>query len=115
MNIVVTRAPATLCSAACVTEAMAEQTENRKRGRFRGDVPDHAAVRFVVFAVKSVQSCYSTGFHGMGKAAVRFIGQLGDVAAASGRLKSGPCEKTCVCPCPVGTAIFVCVVAAGPG
>ena len=78
-----THAPAALYVAAVAWEtgATAERAENMKRDRFRQDVLDHAAFRFVPFAV---ESC---GF--MGKAVVRFIGQLGDVAAASGHISKG--------------------------
>ena len=83
VDVVVTHAPAAsyVAAAARETGATAERAEDRKRDRFRRDVPDHAAFRFVPFAV---ESC---GF--MGKAAVRFVGQLGDVAAASGRISKG--------------------------
>ena len=49
-----------------LTAARAEQT---KRTRFRKDVPDHAAFRFVPFAV---ETC---GY--IGKEAVRFVNRLG--------------------------------------
>ena len=58
------------------TAARAEQT---KRTRFRKDVPDHAAFRFVPF-----ETC---GY--MGKEAVKFVNRLGDIAAESGRSPKG--------------------------
>ena len=57
------------------TAARAERT---KRTRLRKDVPDHAAFRFVPFAV---EAC--------GKEAVRFVNRLGDIAAESGRIPKG--------------------------
>ena len=60
------------------TAARAERT---KRTRFRKDVPDHAAFRFVPFAV---DTC---GY--MGKEAVKFVNRLGDIAAESGRIPKG--------------------------
>ena len=54
---------------------------NTKRTRFRKDVPDHAAFRFVPFAV---ETC---GY--MGKGAVRFVNRLGVIAAESGRIPKG--------------------------
>ena len=60
------------------TAARAEQT---KRMRFRNDVPEHAAFRFVPFAV---ETCGYTG-----KQAVKFVNHLGDVAAQSGRIPKG--------------------------
>ena len=60
------------------TAARAERT---KRTRFRKDVPDHAAFRFVPFAV---ETC---GY--MGKEAVNFVNRLGDIAAESGRIPKG--------------------------
>ena len=60
------------------TAASAERT---KRTWFRKDVPDHAAFRFVPFAV---ETC---GY--MGKEAVKFVKRLGDIAAESGRIPKG--------------------------
>ena len=60
------------------TAARAEQT---KRTRFRKDVPDHAACRFVPFVV---ETC---GY--MGTEAVKFVKRLGDIAAESGRIPKG--------------------------
>ena len=48
------------------TAARAEQT---KRTRFRKDVPDHAAFRFVPFAVETCRY--------MGKEAVKFVNRMG--------------------------------------
>ena len=45
------------------------------------DVPDHAAFRFVPFAVET--------FGYMGKEAVKFVNRLGDIAAESGRIPKG--------------------------
>ena len=60
------------------TAARAEQT---KRTRFRKDFPDHAAFRFVLFAV---ETC---GY--MGKEAVTFVNRLGDIAVESGCIPKG--------------------------
>ena len=60
------------------TAARAERT---KRTRFRKDVPDHAAFRFVPFAV---ETC---GY--MSKEAVKFVNRVGDIAAESGRMHKG--------------------------
>ena len=60
------------------TSARAKRT---KRMRFRQDVPDRAAFRFVPVAV---ETC---GY--MGKEAVRFVDRLGDIAAGSGRITKG--------------------------
>ena len=62
------------------TAARAERT---KRMRFRKDVPDHVAFRFVPFAV---EAC---GY--MGKAAVKFVNRLaiGDIAGESGCIPKG--------------------------
>ena len=60
------------------TAASADQT---KRTRFWKAVPDHAAFRFVPFAV---EAC---GY--MGKEAVKFVNRLGDIAAESGRIPKG--------------------------
>ena len=60
------------------TAARAEQT---KRTRFRKDVPDHAAFRFVPFAVETC-GC-------MGKEAATFATRLGAIAAESGRIPKG--------------------------
>ena len=60
------------------TAARAEHTE---RKRFRKDVPDHAAFRFVPFPVGTC------GY--MGKEAVKFVNRLGDIAARSGRIPKG--------------------------
>ena len=56
-------------------------TSLAKHTRFRKDVPDHAAFRFVPFAV---ETC---GY--MGKEAVKFVNRLGDIAAESGRIAKG--------------------------
>ena len=58
------------------TAARAEQT---KWARFRKDLPDHAAFRFVPF-----EMC---GY--MGKQAVKFVNRLGAIAAESGRVPKG--------------------------
>ena len=60
------------------TAARAEQS---KRPRFRKDVPDHAAFRFVLFAVETCRH--------MCKEAVMFANRLGDIAAESGRIPKG--------------------------
>ena len=60
------------------TAARAERT---KRTRFRKDVPDHTAFRFVPFAV---ETC---GY--MRKEAVKFVTRLGDIAVESGRIPKG--------------------------
>ena len=60
------------------TAARAERT---KRTRFRNDVPDHAAFRFVPFAV---ETC---GY--MGNEAVKFVNRLEDIAAERGRIPKG--------------------------
>ena len=62
------------------TAARAEQT---KRTKFRKDVPDHAAFRFVPFAI---QTC---GYMD----AVKFVSRLGDIAAESGRIPKGALER----------------------
>ena len=59
--------------------------ERTKRTRFRKDVPDHAAFRFVPFAV---ETC---GY--MGKEAVKFVNRLGDIAAESGRIPKGSYKR----------------------
>ena len=59
----------------------AARAERSKRTWFRKDVPDHAAFRFVPFAV---ETC---GY--MGKEAVKFVNRLGDIAAESGRIPKG--------------------------
>ena len=65
-------------------------TERTKRTRFRKDVPDHAAFRFVPLAV---ETC---GY--MGREAVKFINRLGDIAAESGRILEGSlCVGQCSC------------------
>ena len=56
-------------------------SEGTQRTRFRQDVPDHAAFRFVPFAV---EAC---GY--MGKEAVKFVNRLGDTAAENGRIPKG--------------------------
>ena len=60
------------------TAARAERT---KRKRFRKDVPDHAAFRFVPFAVET------SGYKG--REAVKFVNRLWDIAAESGRIPKG--------------------------
>ena len=60
------------------TPARAEQI---KRTQFRKDIPDHAAFRFVPFAV---ETC---GY--MGKKLVKFVRSLRDIAAESGRVPKG--------------------------
>ena len=60
------------------TAARAERT---KRTRFRKDVPDHPAFRFLPFAV---ETC---GY--MGKEVVKFVNRLGEIAAESGRIPRG--------------------------
>ena len=60
------------------TAARAERT---KQTWSRKDVPDHAAFRFVPFAV---ETC---GY--MGKEAVKFVNRLRDIAAESGRISKG--------------------------
>ena len=60
------------------TAARAEQT---KRTRFRKDVLDHAAFRFVRFAA---ETC---GY--MGKEPVMFVNRLGDISAESGSIPKG--------------------------
>ena len=60
---------------------MANVFNSIQRTRFRQDVPDHAAFRFVPFAV---ETC---GY--MGKEALKFVNRLGDIAAESGRIPKG--------------------------
>ena len=45
-------------------------------------MPDHAAFRFVPFAVETCGH--------MGKEAVKFVNRLGDIAAETGRITKGP-------------------------
>ena len=83
VDVVVARASATSYAAQAAktagwTAARAEQT---KRTRFKKDMPDHAAFRFVPFAV---ETC---GY--MGKEAVKFVNRLGDIAGESGRSPKG--------------------------
>ena len=79
------------------TAARAERT---KRARFRNDVPDHAAFRFVPFAV---ETC---GYMGNDSEAVKFVNRLGDIAA-----ESGPHSQGCICA--MGNAAAVGDGAAG--
>ena len=83
VDVVVAHAPAPsyAAQAAATVGWTAARAEQRKRTRFRQDVPDHAAFTFVPFAV---ESC---GY--MGKAAVAFVSELGAVAADSGRIPKG--------------------------
>ena len=67
------------------TAARAERT---KRTRFSKDVPDHAAFRFVPYAV---ETC--------GCMAVRSVNRLGDITVESGRNRKGACA--------VGNAVSV--------
>ena len=67
--------------AAKIAGGTAARTERTNRTRFRKDVPDHAAFRFVPFAV---ETC---GY--MGKEAVKFVNRLEDIAAESGRIPKG--------------------------
>ena len=60
------------------TAARAEWT---RRTRFRKDVPDHAAFRFVPFAVETCRY--------MGKQALKFMNRVGDISAESGRIPKG--------------------------
>lgn len=80
VDVVVTHAAADsyVSAAARTSGATAARAESRKRARFQVDVPDHAAFRFIPFAV---ESC---GF--LGKEAVKFVGELGGFAAAEGRI-----------------------------
>ena len=64
------------------TAAGAEQA---KRTRFRKDVPEHAAFRFVLFAVETCVYMF--------KEAVKFVNRLGDIAAESGRIPKGACVR----------------------
>ena len=61
------------------TAARAEQT--KRRMWFRKDVPDHAAFRFVPFAVETCKY--------MGKEAVKFVNRLRDIATESGSIPKG--------------------------
>ena len=72
MYVVVTHASANSYAAQAAKTAgwTAARAERTKRTRFRNDVPDHAAFRFVPFAV---ETC---GY--MGKEAVKFVNRLGD-------------------------------------
>ena len=83
VDVVVTHAPAAsyVAAAARAAGATAAQAEAKKRQRFKDDLPDHAAFRFVPFAV---ESC---GY--MGQEAVRFVDRLGGIAASSGRIPKG--------------------------
>ena len=67
--------------AAKTTGWTAARAELTKRTRFRKDVPDHAAFRFVPLAV---ETC---GY--MVKDAVKFVNRLGNIAAESGRIPKG--------------------------
>ena len=64
------------------TAARAEQT---KRTLFSNYVPDHAAFRFVPFAVETCRY--------MGKETVKFMNRLGDIAAESGRIPRGSYKR----------------------
>ena len=69
------------------TAAGAEKT---KRTRFRNDVLDHVAFRFVPFAV---ETC---GY--MGKEAVRFVNLLGDITGENGAFsRVNLCAGKCSC------------------
>ena len=83
MDVLVAQASAKSYAAQAAKTAgwTAARAERTKRTRFRKDVPDHAAFRFVPFAV---ETC---GY--MGKEAVNFMNRLGDIAAESGRIPKG--------------------------
>ena len=83
VDVVVAHASAKLYAAEAAKTSgwTAARAERTKRTRFRKDVPDHAAFRFVPFAV---ETC---GY--MGKEAVKFVNRLGDIAAESGRIPKG--------------------------
>ena len=80
VDVVVSHAPAkSYCDQAALTSGhVADTMERRKLAKFQKDVPSHVEFQFVPFAV---ESC---GY--MGKAALGFVGRLGDVAAGSGRI-----------------------------
>ena len=80
MGVVLLHAPAKSYAHRAAREDghVAALMERRKRTKFQQDVPSHAEFRFVPFAV---ESC---GY--MGKAAVGFLSELGDVAAENGRI-----------------------------
>ena len=83
VDVVVAHASADSCAAQAAKEAgwtvtRAKRTELQ---RLRKGVPDHAAFRFVPYAV------HTCGY--MGKEAVRFVNRLGDIAAESGRILKG--------------------------
>ena len=80
---VVTHAPANSCADQAAknagwTAAMAG-AELTKRTRFRKDVADDAALRFVAFAVETY----------MGNKAVRFVNRLGDIDRENGHIPRG--------------------------
>ena len=83
VDVVVAQASAKSYAAQAAKAAgwTAVRAERTKRTRFRQDVPDHAAFRFVPFAV---ETC---GY--MGKEAVRFVNRFRDIAAESGRIPQG--------------------------
>ena len=83
VDVVVSHASAKSYAAEATETAgcSAARAERNKRTRFRKDVPDHAASRFVLFAV---ETC---GY--MGKGAVKFVIRLGDIAADSGHIPKG--------------------------
>ena len=87
VNVVVAHAsaksyPAEAAKTAGWTAARAERT---KRTWFRKDVPDHAAFRFVPFAVET------SGY--MGREAVKFVNRLGDIAAENGNIPKGSYKR----------------------
>ena len=71
VDVVVSHAPAASYHARAARETgfVAGLMERRKRAKFAKDVPSHAELHFVPFAV---ESC---GY--MGKAALEFVGKLG--------------------------------------
>ena len=83
VNVVVTHAPAAsyAAAAACEAGATASLAEGVKRSQCNRDVPVRAAIRFVPFAVESCGR--------LGPAALHFMGQLGSIAAGSGRISKG--------------------------
>ena len=83
VDVVVAHASAKMYAAQAAKTAgwPAARAEQTKRTGLRKDVPDHAAFRFVPFAV---ETC---GY--MGKGAVRFVSRLGDIALESGHIPKG--------------------------
>ena len=83
VDVMVAHAPAKsyAAQAAKTAELTAARAEQTKHARFRKDAPDHAAFRFVPFAVETCGH--------MGKQAVKLVNRRGDIAAESGRIPKG--------------------------